>query len=138
MPLSIVRAGTGLMKHGIGPVIDAGLEFYNRRENHPEESILKSAGFAALNYAAWTVMPAVMWAKTFGDIARSVAPAIVNMGIRQATIENMRFNNGGYLGNGFQDTQQKATARRRGLAAMEQSRLNIRSALGNEARSLHR
>jgi len=42
------------------------------------------------------------------------------------------------FGGNFQDTQQAYTMRQRGVQAMQQSRMNARSVLGSEARTLHR
>lgn len=42
------------------------------------------------------------------------------------------------FGGQYQDTQQAYTMRQRGVQAMQASRMNARSVLGSEARSLHR
>lgn len=42
------------------------------------------------------------------------------------------------FGGNYQDTQQAYTMRQRGVQAMQASRMNARSVLGSEARTLHR
>jgi hypothetical protein len=42
------------------------------------------------------------------------------------------------FGGNYQDTQQAYTMRQRAVQAMQQSRMNARSVLGSEARTLHR
>lgn len=42
------------------------------------------------------------------------------------------------VGGGYQDTQQAYTMRQRAVQAIQQSRMNARSVLGNEASLLHR
>lgn len=130
--------GKGLMANAIGGAIDGGLEYWSRRTQHPDESRLKSMAYAGVSWGLWNFFPSLMWAKVFYQISKGVAPAMVQMGQQYATMKNSAFGNTGYIGRGFMDTALTATARQRGLMAIEQSRLNLRSALGNEARSLHR
>lgn len=43
----------------------------------------------------------------------------------------------GGFGGGYQDTEQAATMRQRGVQALQESKMNARSVLGSEARTFH-
>jgi hypothetical protein len=130
---SIVKRAMG----GVGMgVLNGGLEYYSRRQEHPNESKLVSGAVAGGIAAAWYLAPHLMWLKTGADMISAGSKAIEKMQLkaRDAQRERGRANFGG----NFQDTDTGATARQRGMQAIMSSRLNARSALSNEARSLHR
>lgn len=119
-------------------VLDFGLTYADRRKYHGDESKLISGGIAAASAAAWMYVPGIMWAKTAVDVAKSGGEMMAGYR-RQSFEEQFSANdNRGMIGNGFQDTEIGYTSRQRGLNAIQNSRLNARSALANEARSLHR
>lgn len=130
-----VLKGGGVLGVGMG-VIDGGMTYYDRRSEHPDESKLTSAAFAAGNVALWAFLPGVAMAKEAFDITRTMG---------QSGMFNHHLWEGKALGRNdiggswnYQDTQQAATMRQRGVDAISQSRMNARSALGGEARALFR
>lgn len=138
--MKVKKAGAGMTRIGLnaaGSIVDAGMEFYNRRHFHPEESYAKSSLYAARNFAAWMLMPGVMWGVTLGEAGKELGKAAAEFGASAPSARAARWSSGGQIGMGFQDSDKAYTARQRGLQAIENSRLNARSALGNEARSLH-
>lgn len=128
------RLGKGAIGFG---AVDAALEFGFRRHNNPEENMLVSVGAAGATAAAWMLLPGVMWAKTGYDVAKGVGGAVD--GYRRNAYESQMsaYSNMAVMGGNFQDTEYGATSRQRGMQAIKNSRLNARSALSNEARSLH-
>lgn len=133
---SSYRRMMGASSFGFG-ALDGVLEYNYRQSENPDESKTKSALFAAGTAAAWIVAPSLMFTKTGADLALGIG-----QGVRQSTQrlydEKMNQLAPGQIGGGFQDTQMTYTQRQKGLAAMQQSRTNARSALGGEAKSLHR
>lgn len=124
-------------KLGLGfGVIDGGMTFFDRRSQHPEESVAKSALYAGAEAALWTFLPGVAMAKEAFDVTKSLT---ANGALDYHQYESKAINRGtvGASWN-YQDTQQAATMRQRGMEAISQSRMNARSALGGEARALHR
>ena len=69
------------------------------------------------------------------DMARGIAQSGV-LNLKQRRTEAMSRMQSGHSWK-YQDTQTNATMRQRGLQSIQQSRMNMSSALGNEARSLH-
>ena len=128
----------GKVFNGSMGVVDFGLTYWDRRTRNPEESRLISGGVAAASAAAWMYIPGIMWAKTAVDMGKG-AGAMIEGYRRQSYESQLSANdNRGVIGMGFQDSDVGYTARQRGLQAIQSSRLNARSALSNEARSLHR
>lgn len=129
------RISPGVMGFG---VVDAALEFGFRRHANPNEHMAVSVGAAGATAAAWMFLPGVMWAKTAFDVSKGVGTAVDNF--RRNGYEEQLSNNSnlGRIGGNFNDTDYTATSRQRGMQAIQSSRLNARSALANEARSLHR
>lgn len=129
------RLGGGAMGFG---AVDAALEFGFRRSANPDENMMVSVGAAGATAAAWMFLPGVMWAKTAFDVSKGVGTAMD--GFRRSSYEQQLSANDniGRIGGNFMDTEYGATSRQRGMQAIQGSRLNARSALSNEARSLHR
>lgn len=130
-----VLKGGGLMGVGLG-VIDGGMTYYDRRSQHPDESKMTSAAFAAGNVALWTFLPGVAFAKEAYGMAKTAGQTGMFNPMKYESNYVSRNDMGASWQ--FQDTQQAATMRQRGMDAISQSRMNARSALGGEARSLHR
>lgn len=126
-----------LFEGGMG-ALDFGLTYADRRHTHPEENQLKSIGIAGASAAAWMYIPGIMWAKTALDVGKAAGGMMQNYRNQTWGDEFARIENRGVIGSGFQDTDIGYTARQRGMQAIQSSRLNARSALSNEARSLHR
>lgn len=131
---SVAKMG-GIMGVGMG-VMDGAMTFYDRRQTHPEESRAMSLGYAGINAAGWYLMPGVMWAQQGYEVAKSLGEAgVFDRNTQQS--KRMPFYEKGGSWN-YQDTQTAATMRQRGLDAINQGRMTARSALGGEARALHR
>lgn len=130
---------TGLGKSGIGMgIADGALDFAIRRYTNPEEHIMVSAAKSAGTAAAWMIAPSVMWGVTGVQLARAAGNMV---GQYQKESYEKQITGGlarPNFGGEFQDTEMGYTMRQRGVAAMQSSRMNARSALMNEARSLHR
>jgi hypothetical protein len=131
--MSRVTGHTGAIAMG---ALNGGIEYYTRRREHPDESKLISAGVAGSIAAAWYLVPHLMWLKTGADMVTAGAEAIDTLKINAR--DNLAKRGQANFGGNFQDTDTGATARQRGMQAIMSSRLNARSALSNEARSLHR
>jgi hypothetical protein len=130
----LARAG-GIAGVGLG-VIDGGLTYFDRRANHPEESAATSALYAAGDVALWTFLPHVAFAKMGYDVAKSAGEAgAFNKNASQQRMMNYQTQGASWQ---YNDTQTAATMRQRGLDAMMQSRSLAASAVGGEARRLHR
>lgn len=110
------------------------MEYGDRQKENPNESKMISAGIAVADAALWTAIPGIMMGVT-------AAPAVAELGKAafQGYIHggaSSKFFNPN-VGGDYVDTQMNATMRQRGANAIQNSRLNARSALGGEARSLH-
>lgn len=117
-------------------LIDGGLTYYDRRQQHPDESVAKSATIAGTQMAGWSLMPGVMFAYEGYNMAKAAGEAgVFNRQMQEA--KRMQYFQQGASWN-YNDTQTAATMRQRGLEAITQGRMTAKSALGGEARSLHR
>lgn len=135
--MSVRRMGKigGVASVGFG-VLDGGLTFMDRRQQNPEESVAKSATIAGATAAAWAFLPGVMFAYEGYNMAKMAGEAgVFNQNIQQS--KRMKHYQQGGSWN-YQDTQAAATMRQRGLDAVMNGRMSARSALGGEARGLHR
>jgi hypothetical protein len=127
--------GVGVMGVGMG-VIDGAWTYHDRRTQNPDESKGTSMAMAGLDAALWTFLPAVAWGKLGYDMAKTAGEAGMfnTQGYESRAIAR---NDVGASWN-YQDTEQAATMRQRGLQAIQSGRMSARSALGGEARALHR
>lgn len=116
--------------------IDGGLTYYDRRAQHPEESTATSLAYAGAEVALWTFLPGVAMAKEAFGLAKMAGQSGMFSPQKYESRAIARNDIGGSWN--YQDTQQAATMRQRGLDAIANSRMNARSALGGEARALHR
>lgn len=127
-----------------GTVITGALGLYDavstyqelRREN-PQGNALLQAGRAGLQALAWglPVTQPFMWAGLLSDVGEAVGSAAVNLYYQG--VANRKGYYAGNFGGRFLDNEIRATMRQRGLAAIQEARLNARTILGSEARSLH-
>lgn len=88
-------------------------------------------GVAALNFANPILTAAAVY-----DISKMAATAVIGGGARFArdAMKSMQGSiNKPAFGMGYVDNEVAATSRARGVAAIQNSRLNARSALGSEA-----
>lgn len=135
MPIRRMGKMGGVAGIGFG-VLDGGLTYFDRRQQNPEESVAKSATIAGAQVAGWALMPGVMFAYEGYNIAKDLGEAgVFNKNMQQSKRMNYYQQGGSWQ---YQDTQTAATMRQRGLDAIMQGRMSARSALGGEARSLHR
>lgn len=115
-----------------------GISTYQyRREENADESKLTSLGYAAFDTALWEFAPWIAAAKDFGyEGLKSIGESgIFDKKLMEA---RLRSKYGNFASWQYEDTEQNYTMRQRATQVMASSRQNIRSALGNEARSLHR
>lgn len=120
----------GLGQHAIGIGIAVGMEAMGSGKGFGN-ALAKGAFW----YAADALVPGAFWLSTLGSVAG---------GVTQAYIDEKRYGNArvqkyyqGNFGGNFRDSQGGYTMRQRGVAAMQQSKLNARSVLGSEARTFH-
>lgn len=94
-------------------------------------------GKAAATGLAWEMMPGMMLAFQAPELVGGLAKAGVKW--YETSKANYRLSHyQGSLGGGYRDTEQAATMRQAAVQAIQGSRLNARSALGDEARLMHR
>ena len=110
---------------------------YRSRVNEGE-----SRGSAAVKVVAenalWA-MPggaAIMTAKMVGDVLPAMSGAIGSAGRNQAARQSRAYK--ANFGGNFQDSQNAYTMRQRGVQAIQNNQMNVRSVLGSEARTFHR
>jgi len=129
-----LRTG-GLALVGVG-LIDAGASFLMRRSEHPEEPVARSALFAAGDVALWTFMPSLALAKEMYGVTKAMGEAGYFDPYTMQSVRRSRLLP--YSSWHYNDTERAYTMRQRAVQKMMESKMNVRSALGNEARSLHR
>lgn len=127
--------GVGIMGVGMGAV-DGTLTYHSRQSQNPDESKAKSMAMAGVDVALWTFLPAVAWGKMGYDIAKGAGESGMFDNKAYESRAIARNDIGGSWN--YQDTEQAGTMRQRGLEAIQSSRSGARSALGGEARALHR
>lgn len=126
-------------KFGIILGVTGGLSQYNKRKaERPNESRAKAALSVGLKAAVQTVgyatMPKLLMMGALTSGAASLGQFIATTHMQGAS--RSRYNP--QFGGNFMDTEMTATMRQRGVQAMHNTRMNARSILGNEARSLHK
>lgn len=113
----------------------AGYEVNRRQKEHPDESKAMSLAAAGVQFAMWQFA----WPLALGyELSKAAAP--VGHAIGQAHATGWGRNHGllhGQAGK-FIDSANKATLRQRSASAVNESRENVRSALGSEARRIRR
>lgn len=124
-----VTKNAGFSKHAIGVGMSVGMSMIG------SSNIIEGAAMGGATYAIESFVPGAFWINTIGKTAGKVT---------QTYIEEKRHGNGriqknykGNFGGEFRDSQGSYTMRQRGVAAIQQSKLNARSVLGSEARSFH-
>lgn len=127
--LGAVTSSAGFGQHAIGAGMSVALGAMSG------DGLVSGIVNGAMYYAADAVVPGAFWISTLG---RAVGSAT------QGYIEESRYGNAriqknykGNFGGEFRDSQGSYTMRQRGVAAMQQSKLNARGVLGSEARSFH-
>lgn len=126
----------GAMGLGFG-VIDGTLTYNARQKDNPNESKLKSGAIAVGTAAAWELFTLPMVALTAAGFADDIGRGMTALN-KQHQARYYNSVGTGSIGSGtFRDNDAAYTMRQRSMQAISQSRLNARSALGNEARSLH-
>lgn len=134
---SVAGNGKKITAAGLGlGAVDGATEFYFRRQENPDEHVMKSVGYAGATMAAWYIAPHLMWAKTGAEMGSSITQGL-EMG-RKAYKSAVRGRSQANFGGYFQDTDMGYTMRQRGVNAIQQSRMNARNAIGGEAKVLHR
>jgi hypothetical protein len=129
--IGIMNTITGGMAVGIG------YSDYRQRVNEGESSGSAFAKSAA-EQALWFVPGGgiIMTAKMVADVLPEVAGGIAAGGRAQASKQSQAYRSN--FGGNYVDTQNAYTMRQRGVQAIEQNRMNTRSVMGSEARTLFR
>lgn len=124
--------GNQVVQYGLGLGM-GGLTYVDYRKEHPESNAATALGYAAADAALWTAVPGLMLAKELSEGAVELG----KMGYQayQAGPSSNFYNPN--MGGNYMDTELNATMRQRGVNAIQNNRLNARSVLGSEARSLH-
>lgn len=130
-------AGKWLSKHGKvasglagGFALDMGIEM---AMGHSVGDAVKQASLEALLYEMFPSIGLSYMAIPLAQLSYQIGRSHYDNDKQQ--FEDMYRPN---LGGNYQDTQQAYTMRQRGVQAIQNSRLNARSALGNTARMMHR
>jgi len=117
--------------------VDFGFTYKYRRDRFPNESAGRSALLAgsewALHSALWYVASPIMWSKTMAELGFGLGPTLATAYKQGPSTRPYNPN----VGGNYFDTELNATMRQRAMSAIQNSRMNARSVLGNEARSLH-
>lgn len=125
-----ITKSVGFGEHAIGGGMAIGMGILSSNGN-----LASGIANAAVGYAADAFIPGAFY---IGAIAKAAGSAT------QAYMEESRHGNAriqkyykGNFGGDFRDSQGSYTMRQRGVAAIQQSKLNARGVLGSEARSFH-
>lgn len=134
---AIGRGGSGFVLGTIFNTVDALNTIRIRRKENPNESMTRAVAAGAVSWgvrqALWGVASPLMFAHSFGQLGTTLGEVAYTAYRQGPTARNYNPNFGGR----YQDTEVAATMRQRGVAAIQNSRMNARSVLGSEARSLH-
>jgi hypothetical protein len=123
----------------IGAAVAVGSGYIDYRSRVNEGESRESAAIKAVASNIMWAIPGMGWVQA-GMIISELTPSLIKGaaagGQRQAARQSRayRANFGGY----YTDTQNAYTMRQRGVQAIENNRLNTRSVLGSEARTLAR
>lgn len=138
-PIKTPIKGMKLSRAGvIGGVIDGAIDFAIRRSENPDGNIGVQFMQSAMTATAWAVAPTLMWGVTALELANGAGKMMTSA--KRAAYESQFAEAGrlGVIGGNFNETGFTYTSRQRAMQAIQSSRLNVRSALGGEAKSLHR
>ena len=120
---------------GMVAVANVGIEYAMRKNEGA--STASALGHGAIEAFKWYAFEPIMMAKMGVDMLGGGFKLLNTMG--QENLQRIGLSPGkAHLGGHYQDTDQAYTLRQRNLQAIQESRLNARSVLGNEARMLHR
>lgn len=134
----VKKLGAGSLISGGFFLFDAVSTYQESKRENPQGSTLSHVGKAALTMAAWELpfTRPFMWANMLAEVGEAVGGAAVNLYYQG--LANRKGYYAGNFGGRFHDNEIRATMRQRGLAAIQEARLNARTILGSEARALHR
>lgn len=124
---------------GLGTALSVGLtalDISQRRRENPKMSLTEAVARTALDLVLWKVATPVMLGVTVGSLLYNAGVAIGKRAFTYRPMPGERPGNA--IGRGFFDNAAKATARRRAVAAMQESKMAINYALGSEARRISR
>jgi hypothetical protein len=133
---SVLKTGKSSL---IGGAATVGFGYMDYRSRVNEGENRSSAAVKAIASNALWAIPGMGWIMA-GQMASEMTPALINGfasgGQQQAQRQSRayRANFGGY----YRDSQGAYTMRQRGVQAIENNRMNTRSVLGSEARTLVR
>jgi hypothetical protein len=137
--MSII-SGLGSMKGKIaGGALSVGFGLYDYNSRLKEgQSPGRAFGGAVAETLLWElpITRPFMMAGMVGELAEAGGKFAV-----EKYYDGLSNRRGRYMGNfggRYDDNEIRGTMRQRGMAAIQESRLNARTILGSEARSLHR
>lgn len=144
--MAVIRSGIGKLARGrsilgVGSafaLLDVGMNYMEDVRENPERSTAARIARAVGQWALWEIpiTRPFMWAGVLDDVGMALGMAATQL--YHQGVKNRKTAYMGNFGGYFEDNDIRATMRQRGLAAIQQARLNARSILGNEARMLHR
>lgn len=124
----------------LGSVLNVGFaaaDTYSYRKEHKDASTASIIAHGALTFALWQYATPIALAWSLKDVALAAGKGIGNLWWQSITnIPGPGYRAG--IGNGFMDTQPKATMRQRAVQALQDSKMRVNSVLGSEARRISR
>lgn len=145
--MSVVTSAIGSTVGKLGPMkimgggfaLKFGYDDYRNRVNEGENTGAAMAK-AAVGQALWFVpgLGGVMMAKMAADLMPMAGQAANAISKQQVSRQNRAYKGNFGYSNNFNDSQQAATMRQRGVNAINNGNSNIKSVLGSEARTLFR
>lgn len=127
----VTGASNGLATHALGVGMSVGAEKMLGKKDWG--SAVASGAFW---YAADIVLPGSWALPMLADMTTAAATGYQDHKKYGAGKKDKLYR--ANFGGNFQDSEQGATMRQRSMQAINESRMNARSILGSEARSLHR
>ena len=130
-----------------GAGVDGVMTYYADQAENPHHSSATSAVKGAATGAAWLFAEPLMWGVTLGQAGKAMGELAYQegknnksqeMAIKSHVKDMGQGRSQGTLGGDFYDTQQASTMRQRQMNVLKQHRMTVESALGSEARQLHR
>jgi hypothetical protein len=110
------------------------MTYFDQREQGASQ--LKAGAIAGGELAAWSVMPGVMLAASMADVGSDLVKTGLHtaQGNRDYVSKMYQANFGG----NYVDNNMAGTMRQAGMYSIQQSKANVQSSLGTEAKSFYR
>jgi hypothetical protein len=138
--MSVISSAMKMSKStAIGGFMTVGFGYMDYRSRVNEGESRGSAAVKAVGSNILWMIPGMGYVQA-GMMASELTPALIK-GVAGAGQQQARRQSRAYranFGGGYSDTQNAYTMRQRGVQAIENNRMNTRSVLGSEARTLAR